>query len=300
MLTYDVIGAGRTYPQQLLFAGDLAELSVRTHKVLEPPFIFPAQNLRVLDTYTSPYTVLSLLQGPGHPLVRTPHAAPEPSFVSVRQVTTLKHDWLNAILSHPGAYILERWELWEHLIGWTAPIYEPFHPGFDQNPWGYHATFGPMDRGVLDYLSFFESATLTGGPIFRIWPYLLIGAVVTVDLIRRRRGITIRVVGCMCGAVLVYYLAYSVLAMGNGFRWAWPTVTAIVVSVVVDVVDHVSGRRWTSEARLQRVMPYCKRKPTPSRRRRRSRRGRSGRPCKSAHAAFARGIDRPPCCLKTG
>ena len=243
VLTYDVIGASRTYVQQQLFQGDLAELSVRTHQVLEPRFIFPAQNLKALATHTSPYTALPLLEGPGHPLVRTRHAAPFPSLVNGLEDTTLEHDWLDAIRAHPGSYVLERWQLWTHLIGWTAPVYEPYHPGIDQNPWGYRATFGPMDRAVMWYLSRFESGNLNGGPLFRIWPYLLIGVVVTADLVRRRRRATLRIVGCMCGATLVYYLGYMVLAMGNGFRWAWPTVTAVVVALVVDVVDRVSTLR---------------------------------------------------------
>ena len=243
VLTYDVIGAARTYPQQELFYGDLAEMSVATHQDLEPRFIFPSHNLRALAAHTSPYTVLPLLVGSGHPLVRAPGAAHYPSFVNGREDTALEHDWLDAIRAHPGAYLSERWTLWAHLIGLTAPSYEPFHPGFDTNPWGYRASFAPLDRAVLSYLSKFESGNLTGGPLFRVWPYLLIGVVVTADLVRRRRQAMLRIIGLMCGAALVYYLGYMVIAMGSGYRWAWPTVDVVVVAVVVDVVDRFSALR---------------------------------------------------------
>jgi hypothetical protein len=243
VLTYDVIGASRTYPQQELFYGDLAELSVATHHDLEPRFIFPSRNFKVLAAHTSPYTVLTLLVGSGHPLVRAPDAAHYPSFVNGREDAILEHDWLDAIRSHPGAYFSERWRLWVHLIGLTAPSYEPFHPGFDTNPWGYRASFAPLDRAVLSYLSRFETGNLIGGPLFRVWPYLLIGVAVTADLVRRRRSATLRIIGCMCGAALVYYLGYAVLAMGSGYRWAWPTVDVVVLAVVVDVVDRFSALR---------------------------------------------------------
>jgi hypothetical protein len=246
VLTYDVIGAARTYPQQELFYGDLAEMSVATHHDLEPRFIFPSQNFKELAAHTSPYTVLPLLVGSGHPLVRTPDAAHYPSFVNGREDATLEHDWLDAIRAHPGAYLSERWTLWAHLIGLTAPSYEPFHPGFDTNPWGYRASFPPLERAVLSYLSRFESGNLTGGPLFRVWPYLLIGVAVTADLVRRRRSATLRIVGCMCGAALVYYLGYAVLAMGSGYRWAWPTVDVVVMAVVVDIVDRFSALRTTT------------------------------------------------------
>lgn len=243
VLTYEVIGAVRTYPQQELFYGDLAELSVGTHQNLEPRFIYPSQKFKELAAHTSPFSVLPLIAGPGHPLVRTPDAASYPSFVSGHEDSSLEHDWLNAIRAHPGAYVSERWTLWAHLIGLTAPSYEPFHPGFDTNPWGYRASFGPMDRAVLSYLSTFESGNLIGGPLFRVWPYLLIGVAVTADLVRKRRSATLRIVGCMCGASVVYYLGYAVAAMGSGYRWAWTTVVVVVLAVVMDGVDRLSGWR---------------------------------------------------------
>ena len=80
VIEYHVIHAKRTYPQQQLFEGDLANMSLRTGQVLLPSFVFPAQNLDVLHQHDSPFTALPLLQGAGHPLVRSAHAAPWPAW----------------------------------------------------------------------------------------------------------------------------------------------------------------------------------------------------------------------------
>ncbi len=245
VLTYDVIGAARTYPQQQLFQGDLAELSVRTDQVLEPRFIFPAQNLKALAAHTSPYTALGLLEGPGQPLVRDPRCCSfsEPGQRSSRKAPSSTIGWTRSE-PIPARTLLERWQLWLHLIGWTAPVFEPYHLGIDQNRLGYRATFGPTDRAVIGL-----------SVAIRVRPPDRRSAVPDMALLARRRG-SHRRPGpsppvcpatdgrdACAGRRLVYYLAYAVLAMGNGFRWAWPTVIAVVAAFVVDVVDRVSTLR---------------------------------------------------------
>jgi hypothetical protein len=243
VLTYHVIDATQTYPEQELFEGDLAQLSLRTHQILLPPFIFPSQDPAVLAHFASPYTVLPLIAGPAHPLDRSADAAPYPSFVNGADDARLRSDWVHAITSHPTSYLDYRWHFWLHLIAWNAPAYEPYHPGFDRNEWGYKATFPTLDRTVQRYLGHFSSRNLTGGALYRIWVYLLIGIAISVDLLRRSRGALARVIGCYSAAIIVYYGGYFFLAMGNGFRWAWLMVTSVVVAVVIDAADHLSTRR---------------------------------------------------------
>jgi Predicted membrane protein (DUF2142) len=238
LVTYQFIHARHTYPQQALFEGDLATLSLRTGEVLLPPFLFPAQDLQILRQHSSPYSELPLVVGPHHPLVRTAQAAPFPSFVSGHQDQVLEHDWLTAVLHHPGDYLLMRWKLWTHLIGWGVNAYEPYHNGFDGNLWNYHAAYPALDKTALRYLSYFSTSSKEGGVLYYSWVYLCLCLLVSCDLLRRSRTTPVRVIGCLCASVCLYYVAYFFLAMGFGFRWAWLLVVSTLVGVCVNFVDH--------------------------------------------------------------
>jgi hypothetical protein len=248
IIEYHLIGAKETYPQQELFLGDLANLSLRTGHVLLPKFVFPAQDLKTLRRYDSPYTVLPLVEGQNPPLVQNPRASP-PSLVSGSEESTLAHDWFNSVLRYPEAYFQIRWKLWTNLIAWSNPAFDPNHPVIDGNLWNYHATFPALNRAADDYLAFFTPAPLEGGVLYRTWIYLLLTTLVGADLLRRSRAVSLRVVGAMCIGALLYYLAYFFLAMGSGFRWGWIVVVATVVGVLVDSADRLPRLRSFVTAR---------------------------------------------------
>jgi hypothetical protein len=238
-----VIKAKATYPQQVLFEFDLANMSLREGSVLLPKFLFPAQSTQTLRQYNSPYTALPLVAGAGHPLIGTPQAAPFPSLVSGSQERTLQRDWLHAVLRHPATYLHVRWEAWTRLIAWSAPAYEPYHPGIDSNPWNYRPTFLTLDHAASSYLAFFTPAPLAGGLLHRTWIYLLLGPLVGADLLTRRRAVPLRIIGTMCVATVLYYLGYFFLTMGGGFRWGWVVAVAVTVGMLVDVADRLQWPR---------------------------------------------------------
>jgi hypothetical protein len=237
VLTYRVIHAQHAYPQQTLYYEDLAMLSLREGKVLLPPFIFPAHNLQVLRQHSSPYSELPLVFGVDHPLVRTAQAGPFPSYVSGSQERVLQHDWLAAVLHHPWGYLTIRWRLWTHLIGWGVNAYEPYHNGFDSNPWNYHAAYRALDRAALHYLSYFSVSRDEGGVLYHLWVYLILCLLVSCDLLRRSRSTPVRIIGCLCASTFLYFLAYFFVAMGFGFRWGWLLVVSTLIGVCVDLVD---------------------------------------------------------------
>jgi hypothetical protein len=242
VVEYHLIGVKATYPQQELFMEDLSNLSLRTGHVMLPKFVFPAQDLKTLGLYDSPYTVLPLIEGHNAPLVRSPRASP-PSFVTGSEESTLAHDWLKAVLRYPGAYFHIRWKVWANLIAWSSPAFEPYHPGIDGNPWNYQATFPALDHVAGAYLAFFTPAPLEGGVLHRTWVYLVLATLVGADLVRRSRAVPLRIIGAMCIGALLYYLTYFFLAMGFGFRWGWIVVVATVVGVLVDSADRLPRLR---------------------------------------------------------
>ncbi len=248
VLTYDVIHAVKSYPEQATFEGDLANLSVRTGKVLVPTFIFPSQNIATLKAHYSPYGTTWLVVGSDHPLVTGDRSAPFPSLVDGMQEGTLLTDWLHAIEHYPKAYFHVRWKEWTRLIAWSSNSYEPYHPGYDANPWGYKAHFPSLDNFALAYLRRFTYQPLQGGPLFRTWVYLILAVGLGIDLVRRKRRSDIRIIGTLVLSCAVYYSAFFFAAPGLGFRWGWLLVLSTLIALVVDVRDH-----WRWRVRRMRL-----------------------------------------------
>jgi hypothetical protein len=244
ILTYRIIGAAHTYPSQAVFEGDLATLSVRTNTVLLPSFVYPAQSLAVLKKHYSPYGSTFLLEGPDHPLVSTTKTAVFPSLVDASEETKLRQDWEHAIANHPGAYLKLRWKQWTALIAWSGPSYEPYHPGIDQNPWGYRPNFRTLERLAIDYERHFNPPPLEGGPLFRTWIYLLMVILVGVDLARRSREAELRLVGIMALAAAAFYVEYLFVNPGLGFRFGWLMVIVSLISLVLNSHDYLHRRAW--------------------------------------------------------
>lgn len=229
-LTYNVIGAGRSYPEQHLLDWDLASLSLRSGKVLLPRSVFPSQNLKLLGEHYSPYTFVPLLAGPNHPLVWVTNGSVD---------SVLRHDWIDAVRKYPLGYLRVRWVVWTRQLGWSGNVYEPYHDGYDPNLWHYRASFPGLDRFALAYLGSFRNGPYpAGGPLNRVWPYLIVGTCVGLDLLRRDRK-ELRLVGWLCCFAVLYYLPYFFLAAGQVFRYAWFLVAATLIGLLVDVAD-----RW--------------------------------------------------------
>jgi hypothetical protein len=253
VLTYSVIKAARAYPQQQILKGDLANLSVRTGKVLLPPFLFPSQSLQVLRNLDSPYTVLPLITGPDHPVVAgDPGDTSRANFLTGSEENSLRHDWISAVVSHPIPYLQSRWEQWTRLIAWSGPAGDPWHQGYDHNPWGYKATFPSLDHAAQRYLGAFTHGPRVGGPLDRIWVYLLLAIGAAADLLRRGRPPRLRLVGWLLVGAVAYYGTFFFLSIGQNYRFAWLLVTATVLGVVIDTAAHLQrigaggsgGRPW--------------------------------------------------------
>ena len=244
-LDYHVIHARHMYSQQEMFETELAQLSLRTGKVLLPPFLFPAQNLAVLRAHSSPYDSLPLVAGPDHPLVSAPGTA-IPSLVNSSEEKILQHDWVDAVIHHPVDYLRDRWKIWTRFIAWSGNSYEPFHAGIDPNKWNYHASLPSLDKASLSYLGFFTTSYIQGGLLNRTWVYMILVGIIGLDMVRRRRTTPVRIVGCLCLSTLVYYFGYLFLGDGLGFRFGWVLVTSTVVGMCVDLADRLG--RWRLDA----------------------------------------------------
>lgn len=249
IIKYPILGAERTDPQQATYYMDLANLSVREDKVLIPSYSFPAQNLAALKANSARYDWLPLVVGSNPPLKYTA-AGRFPSLVTPHEFSTLQHDWMSAILHHPKGYLSERWTAWVHLIGWNAPSYVPYNPTYANNPWGYKALFASLNNAGTNYLKFFTVSPLEGDALFRAWPYLVVGVLVSIDLLRRRRPAPLRLIGVMSTFALLYYFSYFFLTNGAGYRYVWYIVGVTVIATIIDLTAH--GQTFFAERSLSR------------------------------------------------
>jgi hypothetical protein len=225
VLTYDVIGAARAHPEQVLYDQDLAGLSIRSGKNLFPEAVLPSQNLEEIRRFYSPYTVLPLIGGHDHPLVYE---------LDGTSTHMLYESWVQAVKKDPVGYLHIRWRLWARLIAWSGNSYEPYHPGFDSNPWGYRATFPVLDRVGVAYLRTSSNAGLQGGLLHRVWVYLVLAPFMGLTLLwNRKRQSEVAIVGWMAIGAFFYTMTFFFGAMGQGFRWNWFLVTTTVIAVVL-------------------------------------------------------------------
>ncbi len=224
VLTYDVVGAARAFPQQELFEQDLAGISLREGVDLLPRAIFPAHNLAVLREYYKPATVIPLVEGKGHPLI---------TYTNASGYHQLEKAWEHAVVHHPVGYFHARWNLWMAEIDWNVNAWAPYHPGVDTNSLKLTEAFPVFNHFILRYLEAFGTAYLYGGVITKAWIYLLISPFLGLSLIRRRRPFPVRLIGFMVLGAFVYTLTFAVAAMADTFRWNWFLVTATLVGLVV-------------------------------------------------------------------
>jgi hypothetical protein len=215
-------GVKPTHIEQAVFIYDLAAISHAEREVLFDSTAFPAQDLAVLDAHFDPSSAAPLIFGPGAVI---PYPLPG------EEVARLRAEWIDAIRSHPIAYLKERLTLGLEQVSVTEPSVWVTHPGVDANPWGYTAAFPSLDRGVQEYIRLFADDQLRGGIVYRVWPYLLV-LVAGLGYLRSAKR-TYRCLGWMSVASLAYQASLFFGLMGTGYRL---NVSSVVIALVICVV----------------------------------------------------------------
>jgi hypothetical protein len=160
-------------------------------------------------------------------------------------VDELRSSWLNAIQDHPGSYIDTRWDLWLAEIGWNGNVLWIQHPNVDPNPWGYRPTFPALEKRANEYVArFAASSDLSGGPLYKVWLYLLVDLVGILYL--RHPDPRRHVLGALALTAVMYEVTFLFGAMGNQYRYSFPAVAvALVVGCVAsrDLVARLAAGR---------------------------------------------------------
>jgi hypothetical protein len=234
-----VLHAAQVHPEQATYEYDLVGMSIYERRVLLPTDIYPRHDLAYLGKLSKP-SGISLLQFGGF-------AAMSPS-VEGRPADSLQQAWLAAIRQQPQVYLRVRADnaMWQLTIRNDANFVNqtpPQPPGF-----GFSPAFPYLHSRALPYLVVGATSdadgALRGGPLHRVWVYVLLLFLVMVagPFVRRQTG---AILSLIAAALLSYSAVIVLFSPGVTFRYMYPTVptgTVLIIVLVVAAGQALRGR----------------------------------------------------------
>lgn len=247
-LVVAVVGAGhlidRTVDRRVplwpsLAEWDLAAISVTTDTMLLPAFMIgPGLDIADLAQAFRSWSNTSMLVNTRHGM-RDPFSAD----YSAEQLSRLRHAWLDAIATHPRAWLAHRWRLTRALFGTHAPdwphelIYVDDEVRYRDNP--------PIARnaGVLHETLMRAAAALRATPVLAAWPTLLAGLVALPLGWRRRRSVAASTALILLASAWLYALPLTLFAPAAELRYlGWPCVASLLALACAASAPHPSAR----------------------------------------------------------
>ncbi|GAA0717841.1 hypothetical protein [Dokdonella soli] len=209
---------------------DLAAVSIATGRMLLPDFMIgPGLDVADLAQAFRGWSNTPMLANTRHGM-RDPFM---PAFAP-EQLSALRHAWLEAIVSEPGAWLAHRWRLTRALFGTHEPdwphelIYVDDEVGYRDNP--------PVacNRGALHAALMRVVAALVATPALAAWPYLMLGLAAGFVAWRRRATDAGRIAGLLLASAWLYALPLIVLAPSAELRYlGWPCVASLLACICV-------------------------------------------------------------------
>jgi Predicted membrane protein (DUF2142) len=232
-------------PETTVYVYDLAGISHRERENLFPPEIMRERGLAAVERSYDPDNWLAYAVGP---------TASIKPVLNSREARMMSESWRQAISDHPGAYLDTRLDMFLRQIGLTRKASVIYHPGIDGNTFVYSIRFSGLNQTLRDYLDLFGDDDLEGGPVFRVWLYLL-GAILALVLMFRYRRERLAVVGLGLAAVpLLYQVGLFFLAMGVGYRLQFPAVALALIAMV-----YAAAVFWrTRRSRMSAAAPFAR------------------------------------------
>lgn len=209
----------------ILYVHDLAGISGELGKNLLPGSVLVPGAAQQIPTAFGHLGVAGLIWGPA-PLVKLNGSDDEKA--------ELRAKWIEAIRTHPSAYIQLRVRLMALQLGVSAAPSWVFHPGIDRNDQGLVPAQPRLDRIGTAYLSTLVPDDLSGQPaLYRPWVWLLVCMGVAPLLLARSSSV--RVVGALAVGVILYQIGLLWLSPGAEYRLESPLVAVAVLALVVAI-----------------------------------------------------------------
>lgn len=216
---------------------DLAAVSVATGTLLLPDFMVgPGLDVADLAQAFRGWSNTPMLANTRHGM-RDPFAED----YSPDQMSRLRAAWLDAIATHPRAWLAHRWQLSRALFGTHAPdwphelIYVDDEVRYRDNP-PVARNAGALHAGLMR-----AAAALRATPLLAAWPYLLAG-LVALPFAWRRRFHGGRYAFTLLASAWLYALPLMLFAPAAELRYlGWPCLASLLALACATGAPHVSG-----------------------------------------------------------
>ena len=230
------------HPEQPLLYQDLLSVSLRLNEPQLSREVFPSQDLdQVRQTWTEGNVGRTIF----------PADAPvvfNPTETGGRTNDVLTDDWAAMVTDHPITYLGQRVRLQLKQLGLgLAPQY-PYFLATDVSggpgSTGLGQDWSGGNQARLDYLAFFGGGSPTGGALFTVWPYLLLGWLGAVLLAVRAPQLRLFALTALAMQVSLQ-LVLTFTAIAVEFRFEAFQVLLGIVMAVLCVASELERRRRT-------------------------------------------------------
>jgi hypothetical protein len=225
ILVNDAIGVQKSHPTAQLALTDLATMSRDANHDYIPTSVLPGHSMPVIRADSSVAGSAGLLFSPNAPISYA---------FTAKTASALQHAWIHRIESNPLSWVNARFQLFDYLIGITAPAIWIYHPYIDPNTYGYSTTFTGANKIATNYESSFANSANNGDALFRTWPYLLIACVIAVVLLRGADRYRI-LAGTIALSVLTYQVGYLLALMNVNYRYEFPALVLCEIALALAV-----------------------------------------------------------------
>jgi hypothetical protein len=229
-----IINTESLHPEQAIYVYDLAQLSHAEGKNLFPrdDVVRPNKVDSVLRSNVKTGTLDILVWG-NSAVIYWP--------IEGRQLGDLRHAWLTAILHNPIGYLRERASLESAYLAISQPSFWVYQwpPDLPQ----FRPISTTLQDAGIDYLKPFSVGdnNLVGGPLYRVWVYLLV-ILAAVPLLWRRGG-AYRQLSFLAIAMIDYTVVLFFTGPDLLYRFGYPIVVVGTVMVVALLPRKLPRRR---------------------------------------------------------
>lgn len=214
----------RLYPTQQVLLHDLTAISVKTGQLYLPTSLKTNQppTIEGLACLYTLHNAVALFSG-NHDTCELRIK----KIVNPKRMADLEAEWVSTVLSHPGAYLEHRWNVFREQFAFDrARVCYPLQRDTAPNPLGIKFSGSLLFQPIQKLLAVAAYQT----PLFRGWIYLTLLGTLVVAAVWGRNQTPLLV---LSASGLFYGCAYLMVSTGCDFRFHWWSVVAALMGLVI-------------------------------------------------------------------
>lgn len=157
-----------------------------------------------------------------------------------------KKYWLKTVCENRKAYLYHRWQVAKALFGLFEPVCSPFHPGIDENEYGFKL----LHQDTTIYKAYrFMAKLLLRTPLYKGWFYFLLSCMIISVLLFYKKGRLLKqnkqiyFAWLISLSGLLYVLPLIIIAPSCEFRYIIWLVCSSIWSLII-VVKEIQSTKY--------------------------------------------------------